>query len=225
MKKLLYGCLLSIAFLFAGCSQENTMPEISQQEQSLNELKAIAAEYGFPYMPISYESNQPLTDEYRNEFISKLIELKEIRDNAKEVVMPDSSVLSRALSDKYYHGAVTIDGCPFPISIFWDEQFSGNSLYAIAEGVCYHGGGYPSHNKNVKKVRLSHITTKKSASSIPNLYFVLRCNLTGYFNNGSVSYRKHVEFIVKLDVERLNLQTTITVLADNYWHPRDFPID
>lgn len=94
MKKLLYGCLLSIAFLFAGCSQENTMPEISQQEQSLNELKAIAAEYGFPYMPISYESNQPLTDEYRNEFISKLIELKEIRDNAKEVVMPDSNIQS-----------------------------------------------------------------------------------------------------------------------------------
>lgn len=225
MKKLLFKCLLGVAVLMAGCSQES-VPETTAQEESLKELKAIATEFGFPYMPISYESNQPLTDEYRNEFINKLMELKEIRDNAKEVVMPDT-VLSRALSDRSYHGAVNINGCSFPLHVYWDEEFSHNSLYAIAQGACLHNESYHGYSSYVKEVKLIHVSTKESASHIPILYFVIRCNLLGYANGSSSTYafQKHVEFILKLDVERLKQETTITVLADNIWGPKDFPLD
>lgn len=220
MKKLLYGCLLSIAFLFAGCSQENTMPEISQQEQSLNELKAIAAEYGFPYMPISYESNQPLTDEYRNEFISKLIELKEIRDNAKEVVMPDSNIQSRAYYSDVANTTIKIPmnpstTCEFPLSIFWgaeDGEFVPTSLFAYTAGTCL------SH----KDANLIHITTKESKSRYPILYFVIRCNIAIL---KPISKKQHTEFIIKFNVVTSQLETTVTVLADNFWHPTDFPLD
>lgn len=219
MKKLLHGCLLSIAFLFAGCSQENTMPEISQQEQSLNELKAIAAEYGFPYMPISYESNQPLTDEYRNEFINKLIELKEIRDNAKEVVMPDIT-LSRVSNPYIVHNTINLsinnNICRFPVSIYWgvtDGEFTPSSTFAATGGTCL------AH----RDFSLTHISTKDSESRYPILYFVIRCNITG--TDSSLNIKKHIEFILRYDTTTSDLQTTITVLADNYWHPTDFPLD
>ena len=219
MKKLLYGCLLSIAFLFAGCSQENTMPEISQQEQSLNELKAIAAEYGFPYMPISYESNQPLTDEYRNEFINKHIELKEIRDNAKEVVMPDKT-LSRVSNQYIVHNTINLsinnNICRFPVSIYWgvtDGEFTPSSTFAATGGTCL------AH----RDFSLTHISTKDSESRYPILYFVIRCNITG--TDSSLNIKKHIEFILRYDTTTSDLQTTITVLADNYWHPTDFPLD
>lgn len=220
MKKLLYGCLLSIAFLFAGCSQENTMPEISQQEQSLNELKAIAAEYGFPYMPISYESNQPLTDEYRNEFINKLMKLKEIRDNAKEVVMPDIT-LSRVSNSYFVDRTIEIHmdpstTCQFPVSIYWgvtDGEFTPSSTFAATGGTCL------AH----RDFSLTHISTKDSESRYPILYFVIRCNITG--TDSSLNIKKHIEFILRYDTTTSDLQTTITVLADNFWHPTDFPLD
>lgn len=212
-----YILIIGLAFIYfmSSCSHEYIEGKKNDQEK----LKEIASEYGFPNIQIPFKDYIPLTELKYCQFLDKLEELSHIYNTA-EIVFP-----SRALADRSHRTSVTIDGCSFPLTLYWDEDFTGDRCYAVADGVCDHYRG-PSHEhyNYCSKVCLYHVSTKQSESSIPVLYFVLRCNLIGYTNASapSVSFSKHVEFIVKFNVETFDLETIVTRMEDGIWGPRDF---
>ncbi|EJW90304.1 hypothetical protein EVA_21589, partial [gut metagenome] len=74
----------------------------------------------------------------------------------------------------------------------------------------------------LEEITLYHVSTKESHSSVPTLYFVMRCNLGGRYTFSSNSFQKRVELIIKFNVESLQLENTITVFEDGFWRPTDF---
>lgn len=224
MKKCFIIYLMFIILFHVGCSTDiHDENEVSYQYE-LRKLKGIASECGFPSMPVELNESiiPPLSPEYYANFEAKLKLLHQITEEAINV---KSLQTSRALSDGYYRGVVTIEQCQFPISIYWDEEFTPERCFAIADGICSHI--YPSVHLSynyIQYVTLSHVSTKQSASYIPILYFVIRCNITGYYNSTTISFRKHVEFIAQLNVNTMILTTTITTLKDGSWGPKDFEL-
>ncbi|WP_455674303.1 hypothetical protein [Phocaeicola sp.] len=224
MKKNTPLYLLGIILCCMGCSQEINV-EKTQLQQDIKKLETIASEYGFSSMPITLNENfvSPLTEEYCNQFENKLIKIHKILSNTTETKPVQQS---RALSDRHYNGMITIDKGKFPISIYWDETFDTQHSYAIAQGtIDLTRNPEPMYNY-LKCITLTHVSTKESESRIPKLYFVMRCNYTGFYKGTGLTtaFSKRVEFIVSLNVNTLDLETTITVFEDGMWEPKDFEI-